>query len=288
MQTLPRKLRFAVRRAEAEPDIVFVFRVPNLILVIRTRLRSVRTNNIRLRRICMISFENVTKIYKSGAKEALKDVSFDINSGEFVFLVGSTGAGKTTVARLILKSETASRGRVIVDGSDVAKLKGKGLALMRRKIGTVFQDYKLLPYKTVFENVAFALEVTETPRRNINHMVPQILSLVGLEDKADALPCKLSGGEQQRTALARAMANNPPILLADEPTGNLDPDTSEEIMRLLERFNKLGTTVVVATHAKDIVDKMRRRVIELVGGVVVRDEENALYSKKRGGAQGGQ
>ena len=163
----------------------------------------------------MISFENVTKIYKSGVKEALKDVSFDINSGEFVFLVGSTGAGKTTVARLILKSETASRGRVIVDGSDVAKLKGKGLALMRRKIGTVFQDYKLLPYKTVFENVAFALEVTETPRRNINHMVPQILSLVGLEDKADVLPCKLSGGEQQRTALARAMANNPPILLAD-------------------------------------------------------------------------
>ena len=233
----------------------------------------------------MISFENVTKIYKSGVKEALKDVSFDINSGEFVFLVGSTGAGKTTVARLILKSETASRGRVIVDGSDVAKLKGKGLALMRRKIGTVFQDYKLLPYKTVFENVAFALEVTETPRRNINHMVPQILSLVGLEDKADVLPCKLSGGEQQRTALARAMANNPPILLADEPTGNLDPDTSEEIMRLLERFNKLGTTVVVATHAKDIVDKMRRRVIELDGGVVVRDEENALYSKKRGGAQ---
>lgn len=236
----------------------------------------------------MISFEDVTKIYKSGVKEALKDVSFDINSGEFVFLVGSTGAGKTTVARLILKSETASRGRVIVDGSDVAKLKGKGLALMRRKIGTVFQDYKLLPYKTVFENVAFALEVTETPRRNINHMVPQILSLVGLEDKADALPCKLSGGEQQRTALARAMANNPPILLADEPTGNLDPDTSEEIMRLLERFNKLGTTVVVATHAKDIVDKMRRRVIELDGGVVVRDEENALYSKKRGGAQSGQ
>ena len=224
----------------------------------------------------MISFENVTKIYKSGVKEALKDVSFDINSGEFVFLVGSTGAGKTTVARLILKSETASRGRVIVDGSDVAKLKGKGLALMRRKIGTVFQDYKLLPYKTVFENVAFALEVTETPRRNINHMVPQILSLVGLEGKADVLPCKLSGGEQQRTALARAMANNPPILLADEPTGNLDPDTSEEIMRLLERFNKLGTTVVVATHAKDIVDKMRRRVIELDGGVVVRDEENAL------------
>ena len=236
----------------------------------------------------MISFENVTKIYKSGVKEALKDVSFDINSGEFVFLVGSTGAGKTTVARLILKSETASRGRVIVDGSDVAKLKGKGLALMRRKIGTVFQDYKLLPYKTVFENVAFALEVTETPRRNINHMVPQILSLVGLEDKADVLPCKLSGGEQQRMALARAMANNPPILLADEPTGNLDPDTSEEIMRLLERFNKLGTTVVVATHAKDIVDKMRRRVIELDGGVVVRDEENALYSKKRGGAQSGQ
>ena len=236
----------------------------------------------------MISFENVTKIYKSGKKEALKDVSFDINSGEFVFLVGSTGAGKTTVARLILKSETASRGRVIVDGSDVAKLKGKGLALMRRKIGTVFQDYKLLPYKTVFENVAFALEVTETPRRNINHMVPQILSLVGLEDKADVLPCKLSGGEQQRTAIARAMANNPPILLADEPTGNLDPDTSEEIMRLLERFNKLGTTVVVATHAKDIVDKMRRRVIELDGGVVVRDEENALYSKKRGGAQSGQ
>ena len=234
----------------------------------------------------MITFNNVTKIYKGATEAALKNVSFEIPRGDFVFLIGETGAGKTTVARLILKSETADEGSVIVGGADVSKLSRKKTAYLRRKIGTVFQDYKLLPYKTVFENVAFALEVTETPRRNIKHMVPQILSLVGLSEKAESKPGQLSGGEQQRVALARAMANNPPILLADEPTGNLDPKTSAEIMKLLEGFNRLGTTVVVATHARDIVDSMKRRVIELEGGRVIRDERNAFYSKKAGEARG--
>ena len=226
----------------------------------------------------MITFNNVTKTYKGAETAALKNVSFDIPRGDFVFLIGETGAGKTTVTRLILRSEIADEGSVIISR--------KKTAYFRRKIGTVFQDYKLLPYKTVFENVAFALEVTETPRRNIEHMVPQILSLVGLSDKAESKPGQLSGGEQQRVALARAMANNPPILLADEPTGNLDPKTSAETMRLLEKFNKLGTTVVVATHARDIVDSMRRRVIELEKGRVIRDEPDAFYSKKAGETRG--
>ena len=234
----------------------------------------------------MITFNNVTKIYKGATEAALKNVSFEIPRGDFVFLIGETGAGKTTVARLILKSETADEGSVSVGGADVSKLSRKKTAYLRRKIGTVFQDYKLLPYKTVFENVAFALEVTETPRQNIEHMVPQILSPVGLSEKAESKPGQLSGGEQQRVALARAMANNPPILLADEPTGNLDPKTSAEIMKLLERFNRLGTTVVVATHARNIVDSMKRRVIELEGGRVIRDERNAFYSKKAGEARG--
>lgn len=231
----------------------------------------------------MIKFNNVTKIYDKDNKKALNNVSFDIPKGDFVFLIGSTGAGKTTVTRLILREELATKGSITVDGEDLSQIKKRQIPFYRRKIGMVFQDYKLLPYKTVFENIAFAMEVVGTSKRNIEHMVPQILSIVGLSDKRDSLPSQLSGGEQQRVALARAMANNPPILIADEPTGNLDPATSYEIMDILERFNKLGTTVLVATHAKDIVDKMRKRVIELSDGRLIRDKRNARYLQQGGG-----
>ena len=235
-----------------------------------------RCNNV-------IKFNNVTKIYDKDNKKALNNVSFDIPKGDFVFLIGSTGAGKTTVTRLILREELATKGTITVDGEDLSQIKKRQIPFYRRKIGMVFQDYKLLPYKTVFENIAFAMEVVGTSKRNIEHMVPQILSIVGLSDKRDSLPSQLSGGEQQRVALARAMANNPPILIADEPTGNLDPATSYEIMDILERFNKLGTTVLVATHAKDIVDKMRKRVIELSDGRLIRDKRNARYMQQGGG-----
>ncbi len=226
----------------------------------------------------MIEFYNVTKSYKNTKEHALCNISFNIRKGEFVFVIGETGAGKTTVARLILKEETADSGDIWVDGTNVEMLKRRELPYLRRKIGTVFQDFRLLPYKTVFENVAFAMEVVGTPKRNIEHMVPQILSLTGLLNKADSLPAQLSGGEQQRTALARAMANNPPILIADEPTGNLDPKASAEVMDILERFNRRGTTVIVATHARDIVDRMQKRVIELSAGRIIRDEKRGAYS----------
>lgn len=231
----------------------------------------------------MIKFNNVTMVYDKANKNALEHISFDIPKGDFAFLIGSTGAGKTTVTRLILREELATKGTIIVDGEDLSQIKKRQIPFYRRKIGMVFQDYKLLPYKNVFENVAFAMEVVGTPKRNIEHMVPQILSIVGLSDKGESLPSQLSGGEQQRVALARAMANNPPILIADEPTGNLDPATSYEIMDILERFNKLGTTVLIATHAKDIVDKMQKRVIELSDGNLIRDERNARYLRQNRG-----
>ncbi len=231
----------------------------------------------------MIKFENVSKIYTKATENALNDVSFHIPKGDFVFLIGSTGAGKTTITRLILREERLDSGKIIVDGNDISKIKKRQIPYYRRKIGMVFQDYKLLTYKTVFENVAFAMEVVGTPKRNISHVVPQILSIVGLSDKANSLPTQLSGGEQQRVALARAMANNPPILVADEPTGNLDPATSMEIMNVLEKFNKLGTTVIVATHAKDVVDRMQKRVIQLSKGRIIRDERNSGYDSKIGG-----
>ena len=226
----------------------------------------------------MIEFYNVTKAYKGTEEHALYDVSFHIKKGEFVFLIGETGAGKTTATRLILKEELSDSGDIFVNGTDVNMLKRKELPFFRRKIGTVFQDFRLLPYKTVFQNVAFAMEITGTPKRNIEHMVPQILELTGLSHKANSLPSQLSGGEQQRTALARAMANNPPILIADEPTGNLDPAASAEVMDILERFNRRGTTVLVATHAKEIVDRMQKRVIELNRGRIVRDEKQGVYA----------
>lgn len=225
----------------------------------------------------MVEFYNVTKAYDKSGEFALNNVSFNIKKGEFVFIIGATGAGKTTITKLILKEELQDDGDIYINNRNLLVLKRRELPFFRRQIGTVFQDFRLLPYKTVFENVAFAMEVVGTSRRTINHMVPQILSLTGLEKKADKLPAQLSGGEQQRVALARAMANNPPILIADEPTGNLDPETSAEVMELLEKFNRRGTTVIVATHAQDIVDRLQKRVIELKNGIVIRDEVNGRY-----------
>ena len=199
---------------------------------------------------------------------AIDNVSFKIEKGEFVFLIGATGAGKTSAARLILREEIPDSGEIIIDKENIGRLRRRELPYLRRKIGVVFQDFKLLPYKTVFEN---------TPERNINHMIPQILSLVNLSDKADSYPSQLSGGEKQRAAMARAMANNPPILIADEPTGNLDPTASAEIMHLFERFNKLGTTVLVISHAREIIDKMQKRVLELNRGRLIRDSKSSGY-----------
>lgn len=225
----------------------------------------------------MIRFENVTKIFRDTDDTALSNVSFKIPKGDFVFLIGATGAGKTTIARLILRDEVADSGYVCVYDTDVAQLKRREVPHYRRKIGMVFQDYKLLPGKTVYENIAFVMEAQGIPDRNIEHMIPQILSLVGLENKSDSMPHQLSGGEKQRAALARAMANNPPILIADEPTGNLDPDTTDEIMKIFEKFNRLGTTVIISTHDSGMVDRMKKRVIELKNGTVIRDERGGGY-----------
>lgn len=226
----------------------------------------------------MVRFKNVSKIFEDTGDTALDNVSFTIPRGDFVFLIGATGAGKTTISRLILKDELPGRGEIFVGGKNLDDLKRRDIPYLRREIGVVFQDYKLLGTKTVFDNVAFAMEISGVSARNIKHMVPQILSLVGLEDKSGCMPNQLSGGERQRVAMARAMANNPPLLIADEPTGNLDPDTSLEIMHLFERFNSLGTTVMIATHDKTIVDKMKKRVIELKNGRLIRDEKQGGYS----------
>jgi cell division transport system ATP-binding protein len=224
----------------------------------------------------MIRFENVTKIYK-GDIVALRDVSCDVQKGEFVFLVGPSGSGKSTALRLLLREETATSGRIIVAGRDVSRLSQWKVPQLRRNIGCIFQDYKLLPNKTVYENVAFAPEVIGRPRHVVRAQVPQILDLVGLAKKADRFPSELSGGEQQRVSMARAFVNRPLILLADEPTGNLDPATSVGIMRLLDRINRTGTTVMMATHDQRIVDAMRRRVIELDHGAMVRDQVRGVY-----------
>ncbi len=224
----------------------------------------------------VIRFENVSKTYKNGTS-ALKDVSLNIEKGEFVFLVGASGSGKTTFLRLLLREELPDRGRILEAGRDLSELSKWRVPYLRRNIGCVFQDFRLLPNKTVFENVAFALEVIGRPRSTVESQVPQILELVGLADKAKNLPSELSGGEQQRVAVARAFVNRPLILLADEPTGNLDPTNSESIMALLERINRTGTTVVMATHDKALVDRMRRRVIELDHGEVVRDQVRGVY-----------
>ena len=224
----------------------------------------------------MITFEEVSKIYK-GSVEALRACTATIEKGEFVFLVGPSGSGKSTMLRLINREETADKGRIFVAGKDIARLSSWRVPYLRRNIGCIFQDYKLLQTKSVYENVAFALEVIGRPRNVVKAQVPAILELVGLDDKARNRPEELSGGEQQRVSIARAFVNRPLILLADEPTGNLDPATSVGIMRLLDRINRTGTTVVMATHDRSIVDTMQRRVIELDQGEIVRDQARGVY-----------
>ncbi|MCU1377780.1 MAG: Cell division ATP-binding protein FtsE [Acidimicrobiales bacterium] len=225
----------------------------------------------------MIKLENVTKQYK-GDVVALRDASADIQKGEFVFLVGPSGSGKSTFIRLLNKEEQPDGGRIWVAGKDIGQLTKWKVPYLRRNIGCIFQDFKLLPSKSVYENVAFALEVIGRPRHVVSSQVPAILELVGLAKKMDNLPTELSGGEQQRVSIARAFVNRPLILLADEPTGNLDPTTSVGIMRLLDRINRTGTTVVMATHDRGIVDTMRRRVIELDRGTIVRDQSRGVYA----------
>jgi cell division transport system ATP-binding protein len=229
----------------------------------------------------VIRFENVTKMYPGTARPALNGLELEILKGQFVFLVGSSGSGKSTFLRLVLKEEKATRGVVRVAGKDIAKLSSWKVPHLRRTIGVVFQDFRLLPNKTAFENVAFALQVIGKPRHAIAHTVPEVLDLVGLKGKERRFPHELSGGEQQRVAIARAFVNRPAILLADEPTGNLDPTTSVGIMRLLDRINKTGTTIVMATHDDDIVDQMRKRVVELDDGLLVRDEDRGVYGYAR-------
>ena len=227
----------------------------------------------------MIRLENVTKTYDGGVV-AVKDVGLEINKGEFVFLVGPSGSGKSTLIRLMMREERPTNGEIWVAGKHASEMAGWKIPHLRRSIGTVFQDFKLLPSKTVAENVAFALEVTGRPRSVVKTQVPQVLKLVGLSANADRYPRQLSGGEQQRVSIARAFVNRPLILLADEPTGNLDPATSVGIMRILDRINRTGTTVVMATHDHAIVDAMRRRVIQLERGRVVRDQRGGVYERR--------
>ena len=224
----------------------------------------------------MIKVVDVEKVYKGGIT-ALAGVSLEIEKGEFVFIVGPSGSGKSTLMKLFTKEEEPTAGEIFVAGKNLSSLPRWRVPYLRRNVGCVFQDFKLLPTKTVFENVAFALEVIGRPRNVVQRQVPQILELVGLGEKLDRFPDELSGGEQQRVSIARAFVNRPLILVADEPTGNLDPATSVGIMRLLDRINRTGTTVVMATHDHAIVDSMRRRVIELEAGNIVRDQSRGIY-----------
>ncbi|CAN5876982.1 cell division ATP-binding protein FtsE [soil metagenome] len=224
----------------------------------------------------MIRLQDVTKVYEGGSV-AVRDISLEIPKGEFVFLVGPSGSGKSTLIRLMLREESVTRGSIFVAGKDITTLPSWKVPFLRRSIGTVFQDFKLLPNKTVVENVAFALEVLGRPRSVIGPQVQQVMDLVGLSDKGARYPRQLSGGEQQRVSVARAFVNRPPIMLCDEPTGNLDPATSVGIMKLLDRINRTGTTVVMATHDHAIVDAMQRRVVQLANGSMLRDEAAGRY-----------
>ncbi len=224
----------------------------------------------------MIQMWNVGKTYKNGTI-ALQNINVRVRKGEFAFIVGPSGAGKSTLLKLLYGEELPTSGQVIIGGRNVSRLRRFEISQLRRNVGVVFQDFKLLPEQTVFANVAFALEVVETPTREIVKRVPAVLAMVGLQHKMKALPAQLSGGEQQRVALARAIVNNPLVIAADEPTGNLDPDTAFEIMHLLDEINRMGTTVLVGTHAKGIVDAMQKRVIAIESGRIVRDEERGVY-----------
>ncbi|MGA7272784.1 MAG: cell division ATP-binding protein FtsE [Acidimicrobiia bacterium] len=224
----------------------------------------------------MIRLQDVTKVYEGGTV-AVRDITLEIPKGEFVFLVGPSGSGKSTLIRLMLREEPVTRGTIFVAGKDITALPNWKVPFLRRSIGTVFQDFKLLPNKTVAENVAFALEVLGRPSSVIGPQVAQVLDLVGLADKHERYPRQLSGGEQQRVSVARAFVNRPPIMLCDEPTGNLDPATSVGIMKLLDRINRTGTTVVMATHDHAIVDAMQRRVVQLSDGMIIRDEVSGRY-----------
>jgi len=225
----------------------------------------------------MIQMYNVSKTYKNEV-QALKNITMHIHRGEFIFLVGPSGAGKSTLTKLICREELPSTGQVVVNGRSLARMKNWQVPYLRRKIGMVYQDFRLIPNKTVFENVAFALEIVGTSRREMRRVVPEVLRLVGMEAKINMLPAQLSGGEQQRAAVARAIVNNPLLILADEPTGNLDPTTSWELMKLFNDINRRGTTILMSTHAWDIVDDMKKRVIQLENGVIVRDEEGGVYN----------
>ncbi len=227
----------------------------------------------------MIVFEGVTKVYDPNVI-ALNDVSFVIDKGEFVFVVGASGSGKSTMIRLLLKELEPTNGRIVVGGRDLTRLKRSKVPLLRRNVGCVFQDFKLLPNRTASENVAYALKVQGESKANIRRKVPEVLSLVGLTDKMASLPDELSGGEQQRVSIARAVVNHPPLLICDEPTGNLDPDTSVGIMQLLYRINRAGTTILMVTHDREMVDKMRRRVLALEDGRLARDERRGGYASE--------
>jgi cell division transport system ATP-binding protein len=229
----------------------------------------------------VIRLERVTKLYKTSTRPALDRVTVSVEKGEFVFLIGPSGSGKSTFLRLLLREDVPTKGNIWVSDMNVAKLPRRRVPRLRQRIGCVFQDFRLLTNKTVGENVAFALEVIGKSRATVTKVVPEVLELVGLSGKADRMPHELSGGEQQRVAIARAFVNRPQVILADEPTGNLDPDTSQDIMLLLERINRTGTTVLMATHDHSIVDSMRRRVVELDFGMVVRDEVRGVYGVGR-------
>lgn len=224
----------------------------------------------------MIEFRNVSKTYSTGT-EAVHNANFKIEKGEFAFLVGTSGSGKSTLIKMILKEENPTSGNIIINGKDTTFLKPKRVPYLRRSMGVVFQDFRLLPDKTVYENVAFAMYIVRATPKHIRRQVPMVLSLVGLSSKAKMYPNELSGGEQQRVALARALVNNPSMLIADEPTGNLDPETAWDIMTLLNDINMRGTTVVIATHAKDIVDRMKKRVIHIDKGIIDRDDKKGGY-----------
>ncbi len=229
----------------------------------------------------MIRLENVSKFYSTSTRPALDDISVEIEKGEFVFLIGPSGSGKSTFLQLLLREEVPSKGDLWVSGKHLNKMSNWQVPKLRRTMGCVFQDFRLLKNKTVSENIAFALQVINKPKHTIKKVVPEVLDLVGLEGKANRMPHELSGGEQQRVAIARAFVNRPLVLLADEPTGNLDPETSQDIMLLLERINRTGTTVLMATHDSNIVDAMRRRVIELDSGSVARDQTRGVYGVGR-------